>query len=375
VTASQCFERDRLLEFRDWQDACRRTLPRFPGDRSALLSLVCPAKADAGVGLSVTRRSCGATFDASFILTSTSFIDLQSSKSCPWPASAHAGREAVVMFTTETSSHTHSLRSKRTRQAAGTEDTIKLPQAKRKRSALRRDTFEPLADASINEIAGREKSNPKTNGHIEPRPKPPTSQTKELSYRGPKHDRRADRERATTVLTTNEFYTVSELPSLPQQVRDLDKHNKAYTCTFSIEHGYALVVSHTEAIIWPYHSSASIPSARDVVTIPLSFIQTSESDPLPLATFTARAANGEPGLLVVSARWGSVVYWDTITSASTITPGRSTNGVQGSVPSLGGESVKDLINAEPSGFILAFSHGRVAHVSYSSYGNLPVPVC
>ena len=267
------------------------------------------------------------------------------------------------MFTPDASGHTHSLRSKRTRQAAGTEDSIKLPQAKRKRSALRRDTFEPLADASINELAGREKTDSKTNGHVEAKPKSTSSQGKELSYRGPKHDRRAERERATTVLTVNDFYTVSELPSLPQQVRDFDKHNKQYSCTFSVEHGYALVLSHTEAIIWPYHTSASIPSARDVTTVPLPLLQTSESDPLPLATFTARAANGEPGLLVVSAKLGTIVYWDTLTSASTTTPGRTTNGVQGSVPSMGGETIKDLVNAEPSGFILTFSNGRLAHVS------------
>lgn len=269
-----------------------------------------------------------------------------------------------IMFTPDASGHTHSLRSKRTRQAAGNEDSLKLPQAKRKRSALRRDTFEPLTDTSINELARREKADTKTNGHVETaRPKSVAAQSKELSFRGPKNDRRADRERATTVLTTNDFYTVSELPSLPQQVRDLDKHNKTYSCVFSVEHGYALVVSHTDAIIWPYHSSASVPSSRDVITVPLSFLQTSENDPLPLATFTARAANGEPGLLVVSAKWGTVVYWDALTSASTTTPGRTTNGVHGSVPSLGGEIVTDLVNAEPSGFILTFSHGRVAHVS------------
>ncbi|ETN46114.1 uncharacterized protein HMPREF1541_00298 [Cyphellophora europaea CBS 101466] len=268
------------------------------------------------------------------------------------------------MFSPEAAGHTHLLRSKRTRQAAGTEDSIKLPQAKRKRSALRRDTFEPLADASINELAGQAKSTAKPNGHADTSTsKPVALQPKELSYRGPKNERRADRERATTTLTNNDFYTVSELPSLPQQVRELDKHNKSYTCTFSIEHGYAIVVSHNEAIIWPYHSSAAIPSSRDVIAVPLSFLQTSESDPLPLAAFTARSATGEPGLLVVSARWGTVIYWDTLTSASTVMPTRTSGGVQGSIPSLGGETIHDLVSAEPSGFIISFSHGRLAHIS------------
>jgi hypothetical protein len=58
------------------------------------------------------------------------------------------------MFSTETPppSHGHSLRPKRSRRA-GSDDSIKLPQAKRRRSALRRDTFEPLNDISPNEVA------------------------------------------------------------------------------------------------------------------------------------------------------------------------------------------------------------------------------
>lgn len=266
------------------------------------------------------------------------------------------------MFSPDTPSNGRSLRPKRTRQTAGTEDTLQLPQAKRKRSALRRDTFEPLADASLNEVAGRQAADPKTNGHVDTTKTKP-AKSKELTFRGPKADRRSDRTQPTTVLATNDFYTVSELPSLPQQVRDFDRSNKPYSCVFSSEHGYALAISHTEAVIWPYTSSASIPSSRDVVVIPLSFLQTSESDPLPLATFTRSSINTEPGLLVISAKWGNVSYWDTITNASTITPGQQSTGVRGSVPNLGGEVIEDLVNAEPSGFIISFSHGRVAHVS------------
>jgi nuclear pore complex protein Nup133 len=266
------------------------------------------------------------------------------------------------MFTPSANSRAGSLRPKRTRQNTTTEDSISLPQAKRKRSALRRDTFEPLADASINEISSRQDPNVKPNGHVGSAAI--SSQgSKELSYRGPKNERRTDRSQAPTTLTSNDFYTVSELPSLPQQVRDLDKQNKSYTCTFSVEHGYALAVSHTQAIIWPYHSSASVPSSRDVINIPLSFLQTSETDPVPLATFTAKSATGEPGLLVVSARWGTIVYWDTLTNASTIMPGRTSNGVQGTIPNLGSDTVTDLVSAEPSGFVLSLTHGRVAHVS------------
>src|SRR4051812_25870298 len=99
-----------------------------------------------------------------------------------------------------------SLRPKRNRQTAGTDDTIKLPQAKRKRSALRRDTFEPLAEASLNEVAGREKIEEKSNGHSTP----PT-QSVEVTIRGKKPEKRSERSAAGSAaltLSNNDFYTV-----------------------------------------------------------------------------------------------------------------------------------------------------------------------
>ncbi len=70
------------------------------------------------------------------------------------------------MFTTEgpPPSHGHSLRPKRSRRA-GSDDSIKLPRAKRRRSALRRDTFEPLSDLSPNEVAASANANVGINGH------------------------------------------------------------------------------------------------------------------------------------------------------------------------------------------------------------------
>lgn len=51
-----------------------------------------------------------------------------------------------------TPAHNHSLRPKRSRQV-GSDEAIRPPQAKRRRSALRTDTFEPLSDRSPNEAA------------------------------------------------------------------------------------------------------------------------------------------------------------------------------------------------------------------------------
>ena len=272
------------------------------------------------------------------------------------------------MFSADTPSHTHSLRPKRTRQAAGSDDSIKLPQAKRKRSALRRDTFEPLTEASINEVAGREQVDARVNGHpVEGRGvvTAASAQSKELAIRnGKKTDKRADRGTGGLLLASNEIYSVSQLPSLPDQIRSCP--NIPYTCVLSSEYGYALALTHTEAVIWPYNSVSTTPPSRDVITfkLPKDFLAAAAIDPLLLATFTARSVGGEPGLVVVSPKLGKVIYWDTITNASTTIPGQTSNGAQGSIPGMmSGETVQELASAEPAGFLLTFSHGRVAHLS------------
>ena len=271
------------------------------------------------------------------------------------------------MFSPDATTHSHSLRPKRNRQAAGSDDSIKLPQAKRKRSALRRDTFvEPLIEASLNEVAGRGNGDLTANGHI-PDGKAvsaaPAAQLKELSIRGSKKtDKRSERGPGTLTLASNDFYNVSQLPSLPDQIRS--RPSVPYTCLLSPEYGYAVALTHTEAVIWHYNSSATTPSSRDVISFKLPLPPASATDSLPLATLTTRSASGEPGILVVSPKWGKIIYWETITNASTFIPGQASAGVQGSVPGmLSGETVQELINAEPAAFILTFSHGRIAHLS------------
>ena len=262
------------------------------------------------------------------------------------------------MFSTD-ASRRESLRPKRTRQATGP-DSIKLPQAKRKRSALRRDTFEPLAHASINEVAGRDLVEAKSNGHTIS-----NTASKELTLRVAKKPEKRS-ERATTTnsgltLSSNDFYTVSQLPALPDQIRN--QPQLPYSCVISPEYGYALALTHKDAIIWPYNSGASTPSSRDVITFRLPFPSASADDPLPLATFTAKSASGEPGIVAVSATSGKIVYWETISNASSVIPGQASS-VQGSIPGpMSGEIVEELVNVEPSGFILSLRSGRAAHLT------------
>lgn len=265
------------------------------------------------------------------------------------------------------SSSSHLLRSKRNRTSAN-DDSIKLPATKKRRSALRRDTFEPLTESSLNEIAGRadSRSDNKTNGApVEPSQNPPrtASQTRELTLRGGKKtEKRAERGAGLLTLSTNDFYTVSQLPALPEQIRALP--TVSYSCVISPDNDYILALTHTDALVWSYNASASTPTSRELLSFKLPFPPAVTEDPLPLAAFTSRSANGEPGIVVVSPKWGKVVYWETLSSATSYTPTQSANGVQGSIPGMQhADYVKELVPAEPAGFILSFKKGRVAQLT------------
>ncbi|RVX71636.1 hypothetical protein B0A52_03820 [Exophiala mesophila] len=250
----------------------------------------------------------------------------------------------------------HSTRPKRNRQSAG-KDEPRLPLPKRKR--LQKDTYEPLTEASLNEVAGRDITESKSHGQSTQ-----SAQSREITIRSKKlPEKRSERgATAALTLTNNDFYTVNQLPALPDQIRN--HPSLPYSCVICPEYGYALALTHSDALIWPFNSSASTPSLRDIITFKLPFPPASVNDPLPVAAFTARSASGEPGLVVISSRWGKIVYWETLSSASSFIPGQAASGIQASIPNyMSSEVVEEVINAEPSGFILALRTGRVAHLT------------
>ncbi|KAL9624880.1 MAG: hypothetical protein Q9160_000927 [Pyrenula sp. 1 TL-2023] len=227
-------------------------------------------------------------------------------------------------------------RPKRTRRA-GSEDSVKLPQAKKRRSALRKDTFEPPSNAPIDDA-------PKVaNGHLSANGHSPEElnhkngvlqETKEITLRGArKHEKRG--EKAAGVITT-----------------------------ISPELGYVLALTHTDAFIWPYNSSSPTPAHRDLFAFHLPSSVSSPAEPLPIGTFASSSAGNEPGLVVVLPNKGKIIYWETISNASSLLPGQKSYGIEGSIPGMSsGESVVDIVNAEPAGFILTLSHGRIAHMT------------
>lgn len=128
--------------------------------------------------------------------------------------------------------------------------------------------------------------------------------------------------------------------------------------------GYALTVTHTHAVVWPYAVATPSPESF-VFTLP--YPSRHLSDPLPLASLVSpSASSSEPGLVVVMPTSGKITYWESISSATTLDFMRQQrNGVEDSISGMwSSENVIQIVNAESaSGFILAFSSGRMAYMS------------
>ncbi|KAK3295030.1 Non-repetitive/WGA-negative nucleoporin C-terminal-domain-containing protein [Chaetomium fimeti] len=213
------------------------------------------------------------------------------------------------------------------------------------------------------------------------------AQRKELSVRSkkPKAGERTAKGDGSIVLTTNNAFTVSKLPALPDRLRT-DAQSKTETLILSkggtfpgqallnssqdrqhgavhSSSGYALSLTHNHVFVWPYTSTTSSP---ETFTFTIPYPSKHASDPLPLASLvTASASSDEPGLVVVIPTSGKVAYWESISSAATadfIRQQRS--GVEDSISGMySGEHVTQIVDAGSAGFVLVFSTGRLAYMS------------
>ncbi len=191
--------------------------------------------------------------------------------------------------------------------------------------------------------------------------------------------------------TTNTAYTVSKLPALPDRIRAdsqstfrnvhlihgsfTDQYiDRQHGAIFS-SNGYALTLTHTHAIVWPYTSTTTSP---ETFTFALPYPSKHASDPLPLATLVSPSTSSEePGLLVVMPISGKIAYWESISSAATLDFIRQQRtGVEDAIHGMfSGEYVVELVYAESAGFMLAFSTGRLAYMSVrDSHGRPAISV-
>jgi nuclear pore complex protein Nup133 len=126
--------------------------------------------------------------------------------------------------------------------------------------------------------------------------------------------------------------------------------------------GYALSLTQTHAIVWPYAAHISSP---ETFTFAIPQPSKHKTDSLPLGSLvSASASSTEPGLVIVIPTTGKITYWESIASAATLNLKLQRNGVDLTIPGmLSGEKVIQILNAESAGFMLAFSSGRIAYMT------------
>lgn len=138
--------------------------------------------------------------------------------------------------------------------------------------------------------------------------------------------------------------------------------------------GYALSLTPTHAIVWPYTSTSQSPETF-TFTLPSA---SKPSDPLPVGCLVSpSASSSEPGLVVVMAGSGKVVYWESISTAATFAfIKKDRSGVEHVISGMSsGEKVLAIANAESAGFILTFNTGRLAYMTVrDSHGRPSISV-
>ncbi|KAH8693105.1 putative nuclear pore complex subunit Nup133 [Talaromyces proteolyticus] len=251
-----------------------------------------------------------------------------------------------------------SLRNPRRRQRTSLDESVKPPNPKRQKSTLREKNIQRPANATADldvesdqPLIDVPKQSSKIDGRVE------AEQT--IAFRGPKKlENLASLKDSTVVLSSNDYYTVTQLP-LPEQLLEAI----TVRCVFNTKNGFALLLTETRALIWPYTEGSSQIGPE---IISLSMPDWCKSDGVALmGTLVSNVTSTIPGLLVVAPVTGKLIYWESASNATLVgIPKQKQSGLRGAIPGLlSGEQVTDVINAEPSGIILTFSTGRVAQVT------------
>ncbi|KAI9829356.1 MAG: hypothetical protein M1826_005676 [Phylliscum demangeonii] len=278
------------------------------------------------------------------------------------------------MFATEAllpASSNPAVRNPRRRpRTLSDENTAALPQAKKRRSALAANTFvrpgpsqsrggDPstpnpthegngaliLNGAASKELVGQQSSELREL---------PLRATRKASGRGHKAE-------AGTILTKNDHYVVSRLPALPELIRA--PSTSLCGGAFFPDTQYALAATQTHVVVWPYRALSSTPETF-VFALPQE--RKDHGGRLPLLSLVAASvSSAEPGLVIVMPTTGKITYWESVTSAAAL--GLARQQRQGAEATLGGlasgEWVQQLVSAEPAGFVLVLSSGRMAWLS------------
>ncbi|KAJ5813888.1 uncharacterized protein N7503_000638 [Penicillium pulvis] len=249
-------------------------------------------------------------------------------------------------------------RNPRRRPRTSSDDSVKPPKAKRQRSALRQEENSP--SGIVEHESGREIVDSATSFSLSDHP----DGDLHLPIRGMKPTEEPNNDlEGTIVLSSTDYYTVDQLPALPDQIRS--SQSEPLKCFFATGQDYALALTHSHAVVWPYSVPTSAPSPSETFSVSIPESCREPSGPVPLGVLLSAATGEYPGLLVIIPSTGKIIYWETVSGAATLGLSRQRqNGIQGSIPGLlSGEYASEIMNCEPSGIIATFSSGRAAHIT------------
>ncbi|KAL2816175.1 Non-repetitive/WGA-negative nucleoporin C-terminal-domain-containing protein [Aspergillus granulosus] len=258
------------------------------------------------------------------------------------------------------------LRNPRRRQRTSSGESIKPPNAKRQRSILRQDETFETADLTERDPYYRSLEHPTPTGTNDSNPGVTNDDDVQKSIpirTTKKHEKRKGDTINPIILSKTDFYTVSQLPSLPDQIRNLQPGPSR--CYFASCQGYGLVITQSEAIIWPYSVLSSSPSPADIFRLPIPETYRTNCDLAPLGVILSTATSSIPGLMILMPQNGKIIYWETVSCAASLgLPRQKQTGLHGFIPGmLSGEYATEIVNGEPSGIMVTFSSGRVAHIT------------
>ncbi|TVY91891.1 Nucleoporin [Lachnellula willkommii] len=255
-----------------------------------------------------------------------------------------------------------SIRTSRRRQRPlSNEGSISQPPPKRQRSALNKETFVP-PDGRPHEMTETKTSKP-VAALVKQESREISGPQKQIAVRG-KKSRSGDRTNkgdGSIVLTANDTYTVSRIISGPEKLLLANTASREHGSIHS-DSGYALILSHTHATVWPYSKP---PTEFPPYVFDIPHPSKHVSDPLPLGCLVSPStSSSEPGLVVVIPTSGKITYWESVDSAATMGLRLRQNNIELSIPGMNsGETVIQILNAETAGFVLAFSTGRIAYMN------------
>ncbi|KAM3543528.1 hypothetical protein ARSEF1564_003580 [Beauveria bassiana] len=254
-------------------------------------------------------------------------------------------------------------RSRRRQRPKSQESLVPQPKAKRARIPLSEQTFlnpDVPPDAVDAPVIEKRVLEPIDDAGIENITRAPRKELQVRTKKSKHAERAASKGDGSVVLTSTNAYVVSKLPAIPDRIRSdwsLKQH-----ADVSSSFGYALALTQTNALVWPYNSTSQSPETF-TFTLPTPG---RSSDPLPVGCFVSPSASStEPGLVVVTASTGKVVFWESISSAATFAfIKKDRSGVEYTISGIShGEKVISITNAESAGFIITFNSGRLAYLS------------